>query len=1394
MALGLVVVFLSQTAIADRIYFPFGFINKLLNFQNENQLTIGPYKDGTIILVKPVATGVGSSRAEAGDVVEVRDGQELFQRFGNDKPFLGKRERTKLLVFYYDGKLTQEQKQQLISPVYETKEGEYITNLELYQTQIEESQTGSTEKTDNNEETNLEQEPQIIKNRAYGIDYTKILSDKDILIARDPNKAFDKLPELDLTYLIKKQPDQFSVVEMTDKLVRAESITQKIEDTLHKIVPLANAQTACVSIVDPDNGDGTDYLSLNTWESTEERDLVTANETETATCRSTGGTADTTAVAIDGWTTDSTHYIKAWTDPDEGYRHEGVWDDTKYRVKSSDWSIIVISESYTRIDGLQVSIDDANTRVFINIYTGGIGSKISNNIIQRTVSGDRSSWGINCGNVEGVAIWNNVIYNMNSSGSADYGIRLEFNVAIAVYNNTIYNCESGGITISGGNNILKNNLAVNNGEDYYVYSSWGDTSSNISSDNTSPDGADFRNKTVSFLDSANNDFHLAGSDTAARDAGTDLSNDANLAFSDDIDGERRGAGGAWDIGADERTSTVIETDPTVYRSISDPTGTNPTPFIATIMESGGDYSSLSDWEDAVECDLTATTTRVYSGSLAGSLAENASVTLADSSGTPYTPAITGTVVAHTANGQILIDNIDGSDTLQASNNDRWEADDSNYWTVSGSNYDLGDYAYAVAKIDGTWDEADSDTTGIQIDGWTTDADHYIKIYTTDTARHNGRWDETAYRIYTPHTHSDNTPLRILEEYTVVDGLQVEVSNSSELTCYASGIVIMERECQVSNNITKKTGTSLNSNTGIYFGGIPDNPGDNASVYIWNNIIYGFQYGIGVIQNRWNDDIFDLGIVYNNTIYNTERGMSISFNTGGQGDNFHIINNIVNNSSVEDFGIQNVGSFDFNISSDDTASECGGTGNIINTSVIFEDEDNGDFHLAGSDTAARDAGTDLSNDANLAFSDDIDGESRGAGGAWDIGADEIARITQIITDPTAGRSISDPTGTNPTPFIATIMESGGDYSSLFDWEAAIDCDLTAATTKVFAHNGITGTISDGATVTGANSSATGTCLHATDNQILIIGISGTFQSGEQVYETQDTNYVTISDAGDSAYAVAKIDGAWSSADDTAVTIDGWTTDADHYVHIYTTAAARHNGKWDESAYRIDDAGGYDILTVNEDYAKLDGLQIKVIRNDTAGRNAITYAGSGEIEITNNLLERNSSDAHGYGRGISCGPGTNKIYNNIIYNWKHIGGGYGICASSNGIHYIYNNTIYNCGCGIRGIDWAKPGSAIAKNNITQNCNNDYHSSFNDASTNNIGKMEAGPGGSQATVNFADATNDDFHLALSDTSARDAGADLSADANLAFSDDIDGERRGAGGAWDIGADEIARTTRIK
>jgi hypothetical protein len=134
----------------------------------------------------------------------------------------------------------------------------------------------------------------------------------------------------------------------------------------------------------------------------------------------------------------------------------------------------------------------------------------------------------------------------------------------------------------------------------------------------------------------------------------------------------------------------------------------------------------------------------------------------------------------------------------------------------------------------------------------------------------------------------------------------------------------------------------------------------------------------------------------------------------------------------------------------------------------------------------------------------------------------------------------------TEFVCTIKNSGGDYSTLGGWQSSNQCDLTASGTKVFSHQGIIGTINDGDSVTGQSSGATGTATHVTSTQILIKGISGTFQAGERVYKTDNQDYVVISNAGDSAIAVAQ---CYNDLTENA-TITGWTTNSANYIKIIT----------------------------------------------------------------------------------------------------------------------------------------------------------------------------------------------------------------------------------------------------
>jgi len=284
------------------------------------------------------------------------------------------------------------------------------------------------------------------------------------------------------------------------------------------------------------------------------------------------------------------------------------------------------------------------------------------------------------------------------------------------------------------------------------------------------------------------------------------------------------------------------------------------------------------------------------------------------------------------------------------------------------------------------------------------------------------------------------------------------------------------------------------------------------------------------------------------------------------------------------------------------------------------------------------------------------------------------------------------------------------------------------------------------------------------------------------------------------AVAKIDGPWNSPDTKAVDIDGWTTDANNYIHIYTTASARHPGKWDETKYRLVYTATTDyenVLRIEEGWVRIDGLQIKGIWSNNHKYGYVLLLNPPDattVYVSNNIVTAeiggNGYDIGGIRAAYYASAGTRAVkgWNNIVYgiNWDSEPAIY-VCHNGWSSCYWYNNTVVNNNRGM-----TTDSNTILKNNLAYNNvdNYYYYSNYNAASTNNL----SGPGSDAdipptnarngVRVNFVDEANKDFHLSPADSGARNYGADLSNDANLSFSTDID--RQARKGSWDIGADE--------
>lgn len=288
---------------------------------------------------------------------------------------------------------------------------------------------------------------------------------------------------------------------------------------------------------------------------------------------------------------------------------------------------------------------------------------------------------------------------------------------------------------------------------------------------------------------------------------------------------------------------------------------------------------------------------------------------------------------------------------------------------------------------------------------------------------------------------------------------------------------------------------------------------------------------------------------------------------------------------------------------------------------------------------------------------------------------------------------------------------------------------------------------------------------------------------------DYTSLSAAEAGEQADLVTldrQLDIACYAMEDTArVLFDGWTTDATRYIRVYTPASERHDGKWNASKYRLNitTAAFFTATDFLELHTRVEGLQISVTP-DGNGRIAVGMTGGCRI---GGCVIRSLAGSFSGQRGIVSDHslGHAYVYNNVIYSDSRSTGD-GVSLSTGNFTYkpfVYNNTIHNFNVGLQR---DAGNGVVAKNNLVQSCTTCYGSTYDAASTNNVSEDATSPNASlrNRSATFVDEASFDFHLASGDTAARDAGADLSADAALSFTTDIDGQTRS--GTWDVGADE--------
>lgn len=287
---------------------------------------------------------------------------------------------------------------------------------------------------------------------------------------------------------------------------------------------------------------------------------------------------------------------------------------------------------------------------------------------------------------------------------------------------------------------------------------------------------------------------------------------------------------------------------------------------------------------------------------------------------------------------------------------------------------------------------------------------------------------------------------------------------------------------------------------------------------------------------------------------------------------------------------------------------------------------------------------------------------------------------------------------------------------------------------------------------------------------------------------------------------------ATADDTPVTIAGWTTSETHFLRIYSPIAShdvgvsqRHSGKWDATKYRLEanmPAAPYQyrgLLEVQVPHARLEGIQVGISAYTDNHQYAVylNYVGSEqEMHFSHNIVRGTDAGIHQYVYLVYFAHAGNSsgrfaMWNNLLYD-AYTANFTGYCFShySNGIEsLVFNNTVINCNGGFD----VPLGDVLVINNIADARDVGFGNAGNfvAGSDYNLSTLPAiqgaAPGAnsvSEIALVYLDKAGDDFHLDATDTVAIGAGQNLSQHPQLPFTRDIDGDIRGPN--WDIGADQ--------
>lgn len=256
--------------------------------------------------------------------------------------------------------------------------------------------------------------------------------------------------------------------------------------------------------------------------------------------------------------------------------------------------------------------------------------------------------------------------------------------------------------------------------------------------------------------------------------------------------------------------------------------------------------------------------------------------------------------------------------------------------------------------------SEATTATVSIDGWTTDATRYIRIYAASGQGHSGVWDSSKYNIV--RSTDFGAVIGVNENYVRLEGLQLAISSTS---ANAGAVVSLAQLGTIDNRvdrcIIKNAGTGTGSR-GVVIGSSVNS--------VRNTVIYTASAAAIYIQNVFTAPTvaIDNCTLIGGT-YGVERaaGTVTLQNVYAHGGTDAYTGTMTRTTCAHSSATVFTGS---------TASVAHSTANFVSVTSGSQD-----YHLI-TGSALIDAGTDLSG----TFTTDIDGATRS--GTWDIGADEF----------------------------------------------------------------------------------------------------------------------------------------------------------------------------------------------------------------------------------------------------------------------------------------------------------------------------------------------------------------------------------------------------------------------